>query len=109
MRQQRVHSGEQSVRRIPLLLFLGFLLCERGVRGIAVADECAGTITAKEALSAEDARYKAQAANDVAAMERLFGPDLVYIHSSAARDTKTSYIESMRSGTVKYRRSWKHL
>lgn len=103
MRQHRVHVGEQSVRRITLLLFLGFLLCACVARGIAVADECAGPITADEALSAEDARYKAQAANDVAAMERLFGPDLVYIHSSAAVDTKTSYIESMRSGTVTYR------
>ncbi|MCC7546682.1 MAG: nuclear transport factor 2 family protein [Burkholderiales bacterium] len=37
-------------------------------------------------------------------MERLFGSDLVYIHSSTVRDDKSSYIESMRSGTVRYRR-----
>jgi hypothetical protein len=62
----------------------------------------AATITEAEALRAEDARYAAQMSNDFAAMERLFGDDLVYIHSSTVIDTKASFIESMRSGAVKY-------
>jgi hypothetical protein len=72
----------------------------------AVADSvgCSGTITAQEALDAEAARYAAQITNDFAAMERMFGEDLVYIHSSTTVDTKASFIESMRSGAVKYRR-----
>lgn len=64
----------------------------------------AGTITEAEALQAEDARYAAQMRNDFAAMERLFGDDLVYIHSSTTIDTKASFIESMRSGAVTYHR-----
>jgi len=71
--------------------------------GGAGAQDCIGTITAEEALKAEDARYAAQMGNDFAAMERLFGDDLVYIHSSTVQDTKASFIESMRSGAVKYR------
>ena len=65
----------------------------------------AGTdaITEAEALAAEQARYAAQMNNDFAAMERMFGDDLVYIHSSTVVDTKASFIESMRSGAVKYR------
>jgi 3-deoxy-D-manno-octulosonate 8-phosphate phosphatase KdsC-like HAD superfamily phosphatase len=63
----------------------------------------AGSITEAEALQAEQARYAAQMSNDFAAMERLFGDDLVYIHSSTTVDTKASFIESMRSGAVKYR------
>src|SRR5713101_9903219 len=72
--------------------------------GAASAEECSGSITAEEALRAEDARYAAQIANDFAAMERMFGDDLVYIRSidGAAAD-KRAYIESMRSGNVKYR------
>lgn len=62
------------------------------------------SVTADEALAAEAARYAAQTANDFAAMERLFGDDLVYIHSSTAVDTKASFIESIRSGAVRYRR-----
>ena len=62
----------------------------------------ADTISEAEALAAEQARYAAQMANDFAGMERMFGDDLVYIHSSTTIDTKASFIESMRSGAVKY-------
>jgi hypothetical protein len=65
--------------------------------------DCTGIITDQEGLKAEEARYAAQMNNDFAAMERLFGDDLVYIHSSTLQDTKASFIESMRSGAVKYR------
>jgi ketosteroid isomerase-like protein len=89
--------------RLLLRLVCGCLMFGLMGGGMAWAEECSGAITADEALSAEDARYTAQTTNDFAAMERMFGPDLVYFHSSAAVDNKTSYIESMRSGTVKYR------
>lgn len=69
----------------------------------ARAQTCGAAVTAAEALAAEDARYAAQTGNDFAAMEKLFGEDLVYIHSSSAVDDKASYIDSMRSGTVIYR------
>ena len=65
--------------------------------------ECSGTITVDEALKAEDARFKAQMSGDGAAMKKLFGDDLVYIHSSTVVDTKQSFIESITSGNVKYR------
>ena len=67
------------------------------------AQDCSGTITADEALRAEEARYAAQMNNDFGAMERLFGDELVYVHSSTTIDTKASFIESMRSGAVKYK------
>jgi hypothetical protein len=85
------------------LLLFGYLTLGVTAAGAAAAQECSGTITPEEALRAEDARYAAQTANDFAAMEKLFGPDLVYIHSSAVVDDKAAYIESMRSGEVKYR------
>jgi hypothetical protein len=69
----------------------------------AWAEECSGSLDESEVLAAEDARYLAQTRNDFSAMERMFGADLVYTHSSAVVDDKNSYIESMRSGTVKYR------
>src|SRR6266446_6239327 len=72
--------------------------------GAAAAQECTGTITADEAMKAETARYAAQTSNDFAAMEKLFGNDLTYNHSSAASDDKAKYIEAMRSGRTKYRK-----
>ena len=72
--------------------------------GTTSGEECSGSITAEEALRAEDARYAAQIAIDFAAMERMFGQDLVYIRSvDGAVADKRALIESMRSGTVKYR------
>lgn len=67
------------------------------------AQDCSGTITEPEALKAEQDRYAAQMKADVPAMQRLFGDDLVYIHSSTVQDTKATFIESIRSGNVKYR------
>jgi len=57
---------------------------------------------AEAVKAAEMARFKAQTSNDFKALAALLGDDLVYTHSSAAVDDKTSYIESMRSGAVKY-------
>jgi hypothetical protein len=54
-------------------------------------------------MKAETARYAAQTSNDFAAMEKLFGNDLTYNHSSAASDDKAKYIDAMRSGRTKYR------
>ena len=66
-------------------------------------ENCSATITSEEAWKAEQARYAAQTSGDFAALERMIGDDLVYIHSSSNVDTKASFIESQRSGTVKYR------
>ena len=84
-------------------LLLGFAIL--GVTGAmpALAGDCGGPVTADEALAAEDSRYAAQMGDDYGALQKLLGNDLVYIHSSAVVDTKASYIDSMKSGTVKYR------
>jgi hypothetical protein len=71
--------------------------------GAARAAACSGTISADETLKAEDARYAAQTTGDFAAMERLFGDELLYTHSSGRTDTKASYIELQRSKSVVYR------
>src|SRR5438128_8399575 len=90
--------------RLLLHLLFGYLVLGVLASATASAEECSGTITAEEALRAEDARYAAQIANDFAIMERMFGEDLVYIRSvDGAVAAKRAYIESMRSGTVKYR------
>ena len=71
---------------------------------VAHAQECSGSISADEALRAEDARYAAQTSRDFAGLQQLLGDDLVYIHASTIVDTKASYIEVQRAGTVIYRK-----
>lgn len=68
----------------------------------AAAASC-DAISPDEAVKAEDARYAAQMNDDFATMDKLIADDLVYIHSSSVVDNKQTYIESMRSGMVKYR------
>ena len=85
-----------------------FAICALAAAGAAAAQECSGTITADEAMKAELARYAAQTTNDFAAMEKLFGNDLTYNHSSAASDDKAKYIDAMRSGRTKYRTMTPH-
>ena len=84
-------------------LLLGFAILGLAAASPARAAECGGPVTAEEALASEDARYAAQTGDDFGAMQKLIGDDLVYIHSSAVVDNKTSYIDSMKSGAVKYR------
>jgi len=84
-------------------LLLGFAILGLAAVNSASAGDCGGPVTADEALASEDARYAAQTGDDFAAMQKLIGDDLVYIHSSAVVDSKTSYIDSMKSGAVKYR------
>ena len=88
-------------RGLRLLTLLAILVLV--ATGAARAEDCSGTITADEAMKAETARYAAQTSNDFAAMDKLFGSDLTYNHSSAATDDKASYIGAMSSGRTKYR------
>jgi hypothetical protein len=90
---------DRFVRLFTLIVMLGLVWA-----GTASAQDCSGTITADEAMKAETARYAAQTSNDFAAMEKLFGADLTYNHSSAASDDKAKYIDGMRSGRTKYRK-----
>ncbi|HVY07297.1 MAG TPA: nuclear transport factor 2 family protein [Burkholderiales bacterium] len=84
-------------------LLLGLAMLATGAARTAQAGDCGGPVTADEAQAAEDARYAAQMGDDYGALQKLIGNDLVYIHSSAVVDTKASYIDSLKSGTVKYR------
>ena len=85
-------------------LFGVFAVMTLAAAGAAFAQDCTGTIGADEAMKAETARYAAQTSNDFAAMDKMFGNDLTYNHSSAATDDKAAYIDAMRSGRTKYRK-----
>jgi hypothetical protein len=83
--------------KLQLSAFFGCLIFGLTLSGARAAD-CDGAITADEALKAEDARQAAQTSSDFDAMGRLYGDDLIYVHSTAVVDSKPSYIERQRSG-----------
>jgi ketosteroid isomerase-like protein len=59
-------------------------------------------MTESDIARLEDERYAAMLAKDVAALERLLHPDLVYMHSSGVADSKASYIAGVRDRVWDY-------
>ena len=57
----------------------------------------------KEILSLEDKRFAAMVARDFAALQAMTHDELLYTHSSGVTDSKASWLESMKSGKVKYK------
>jgi ketosteroid isomerase-like protein len=60
-------------------------------------------MTDQEILGLEDKRFAAMTARDFAALEKMVHDELLYTHSSGLTDTKASWLESMKSGKVKYK------
>lgn len=87
----------QRVRSVTLLLGLAGLV---GVAAMRLpADEKSAR---EEVLAAEKARTTALEHADVAALKKLLGDDLTYVHASGKTDTKASYLASIGSGDLHY-------
>lgn len=56
----------------------------------------------QEIRQLEKRRAEATVKGDIAELERILADDMTYTHSSASTDTKTSYLDLLRSGQVKY-------
>jgi uncharacterized protein (TIGR02246 family) len=52
----------------------------------------------------EQERFTAYVEGDVAALDRIFADDLVYIHSNGVPDTKAAVVQSFASGDLKISR-----
>jgi uncharacterized protein (TIGR02246 family) len=56
----------------------------------------------REVRDVDAERVRALLENDFPALEALLADDLTYVHSNGHLDTKSSYIESLRSGASRY-------
>ena len=56
----------------------------------------------KAALEAQDRRWALTAGGDLDELETMLTDDMNYTHSSAAVDTKAQFLDSLRSGRVRY-------
>jgi len=56
----------------------------------------------QEILAADDRRFAAMVQGDQAALDGLLADDLTYTHSSGQLETKTQFLESLRSGKLRY-------
>jgi hypothetical protein len=84
----------------PLCLLVVLIL---GVTLLPAASVPSSTnAAAQEVLAAEHARTTALEHSDLAALERIMADDVTYIHASGKVDTKSSYLEAIRSGQLHY-------
>ena len=61
-----------------------------------------GAGTEKEVLAAMNAWKQAMLTRDRAALETLYAPGLIYVHSSGKQENKTEAIEATVAGTDRY-------
>lgn len=84
--------------RIPLWFTLGL-----GTAGLLAAQAPSPNTQAEtEVMAVEHARTAALDHADVAALDRILADDVTYIHASGKVDTKQSYLDAIRSGTLHY-------
>jgi ketosteroid isomerase-like protein len=67
--------------------------------GVMTADD---DVTAKQISALEARRYQAMTEADIATLDELFSPDLVYTHSDATADSKQSYLDRLTTGFFDY-------
>lgn len=65
--------------------------------------EMSTTLTTGQVADLEDRRYAAMVEGDLDALGELLSEDVLYAHSDASVDTKASYLDMLRSGTLVYR------
>ena len=62
-------------------------------------------MTEKDILALEDERFAAMTARDFARLQLLVHDELMYTHSSGVVDGKNTWLDSMKSGRVKYKKA----
>jgi ketosteroid isomerase-like protein len=60
------------------------------------------TLSTDQIDDLEDRRYAAMVAADLDALDELLSDDVLYTHSNASVDSKASYLELVRTGTLVY-------
>jgi ketosteroid isomerase-like protein len=76
------------------LLALAILACTFTA---SAADEPETVVTNLDAQ-----RFQAMQKADLGALERLLAPELIYTHSNGKVDTRASFLEAVRSGSLRY-------
>lgn len=66
------------------------------------AQEGTHTKAEQQVIQAEKDRFAAMVKVDEAALNKLLADDLTYVHTSAVMQTKKEFIDSLKSGTIKY-------
>lgn len=95
-------------KRSPVSLLAGLALALGAAPWSMAAQSCVPDDVTAGVARADEARYEAMRAADMPALGATLGDDLVYTHSSSVVDSKQSYMASIASGKVRYKRTDRH-
>lgn len=56
----------------------------------------------KTIVTSEEARFRAQVQQDTAALQRLLADDMLYIHSNGLVESKSDFLQSIKTGKITY-------
>ena len=84
------------------LIVILFALRSYLLLGQQVASFSSLSAMEQKLVDVEKERFTAQINQDIPALENLLSPDLVYCHSNGMLDTKETFINSIKSGKLKY-------
>src|SRR5258707_4780240 len=63
---------------------------------------CRGATAEEEIRSAEKAWALAVKSGDIATLQKIFTPGLIYAHATGAIESKAKYLERLKSGKQRY-------
>jgi ketosteroid isomerase-like protein len=89
-------------RILPMKRFAIVLCLAMGPIAVACAAAQRSGDAASRVLAAEKARVDALDWSDLAALTKIMADDVTYVHASGRVDTKTSYLDAIRSGQLHY-------
>ena len=97
-------NASLSRRAISRPLAAGLVVATLGLS--AAAAEPARGLSKQEAglVDADSARFHAMVARDIPALDRLLADELVYVHSSSTRQSKSEHLDDIRTGNATYAR-----
>ncbi len=85
------------MKSLKILILLLFISCN-----IGIAQNESLEISKQEILNAQSARISAMIDADIDKLDNLLTDDLTYAHTTGWTETKTGYLETIKSGRINY-------
>lgn len=87
----------EIMKSLKILIFLSFISCSMGM-----AQNENITFQKQEVLNAQSTRISAMIQADIDKLNDVLTDDLTYAHTTGWTETKTGYLETIKSGRINY-------
>ncbi|MEW6127015.1 MAG: nuclear transport factor 2 family protein [Acidobacteriota bacterium] len=84
------------------LLIIAFIMLVASSASARITSRQTSNKVEKEILKLEQARVDAVTKGDTTKLEQMFSDDLVYTHSNARVESKADFLNSVKTGSIRY-------